>query len=442
MMLRRISAVALLCLRTALRSRMVVSLLLLLLLVLGLLPSMTRGDGTPTGEWRVLLTYPLTAVTVILGLATLWAGCAVFAGEIDAGRLQLTRIQPVRPFEIWLGHWLGLVLLNTLLLAVVWGALAVWVHVRIGSDDRQPDSLQQPWVTLSPAWPDPETAVQALMARWRAENRLDPEQSQAELRRELMRRIHAHHPLAPGETQVYPFTLDRPLDESIRLIELRIDLAAGTPMQRDLTGTLTVRDPDSGRAIAQTLDTREAGSHKPLRIDPGPLRQARRLEVVLQSAPGEDRPTVLVGRQAVTLRLPRGSHGANTLRAAFGLLGLMAVLTAVGLLFGAVLSFPVAAFCASITLVVVLLSRFVASQGYWWASDTPTLIEQLSTLLVRLVATAGAPVDLDTPIARLAALEWIPWRVFLHASFMRLVLYPLLLGTAAANALKYREVAK
>ena len=440
--LRRIGAVALLCLRTALRSRIVLSLLLLLLLVLGVLPPLTQGDGTPAGEWRVSIAYPLTAAIVVLGFATLWAGCAVFAGEINAGRLQLTRIQPIRPLEIWLGHWLGLLLLNALLLTLVGVALAAWTPFRLDPELRKDPALRHPWETLKPDWVDPAHAARQVVARWRAEGRFDAEVPDRELFREAVRLLHAHYPLAGGETLVFPFVLNRPLDAGVGSLNGSLDLRAGTPMRRDLVGHLTVRDPDTDRSVTQAFDTRVLGHQETFRIDAAPLTGARRLEVSIHSGNDPEAPSVLVGREALTLRLPRGHHALNALRAAFALLGLLALLTAVGLAFGAVFSFPVAAFCASVTLVVVLLSRFVASQGFWWEDDSPSGLTRLTHGVVRAVTLLTAPLHADAPIARFATAEWIPGAALRRAGLLRLGVYPAVLGALAAMALKRREVGR
>ena len=101
-MIRRVAAIALLGIRAPLRSRLVLGLLALLAVILAGI----RGDGTAQGEMRMLLTWTLGVAAGVLGAATLWAGCAAVASDIEAGRHAPTAVSPARPFEIWLGRWL------------------------------------------------------------------------------------------------------------------------------------------------------------------------------------------------------------------------------------------------------------------------------------------------------------------------------------------------
>jgi hypothetical protein len=96
-------------------------LLGLLLVAVVALPLTIKDDGTLVSRVQVLLRYTLGAVTIILSVSTLWAGCAAVATEVQDRQIQLIVTKPVRPCELWLGKWLGLMTLNALLLAVAGG---------------------------------------------------------------------------------------------------------------------------------------------------------------------------------------------------------------------------------------------------------------------------------------------------------------------------------
>ena len=113
----KVLAIALLAIRSAVRSRIVVVLLGLLLLSVVGLPLTVKGDGTLSGSVQVLLRYTLGFVQAILSIATLWAGCAAISQEIQDKHLHLIVTKPVHRIQIWLGKWLGLLILNAALLA-------------------------------------------------------------------------------------------------------------------------------------------------------------------------------------------------------------------------------------------------------------------------------------------------------------------------------------
>ena len=119
---RAVLAIARLTLREALRSRIVLLFGLLLAAVVVGLPAILKGDGTPAGLVRMTLGYTLGTAFGLIALATLWTGCALVSGDIATRTLELTRAKPVPAWRLWLGKWLGLLLLDILFLAGVYAA--------------------------------------------------------------------------------------------------------------------------------------------------------------------------------------------------------------------------------------------------------------------------------------------------------------------------------
>ena len=119
--MRKVLAITGIAIRTAIRSRVVLVLLALLLIAIVALPLTIKGDGTVTGDLQVLLRYTLGAVNIILSIATLWAGCAAIATEVQEHQVHLILTKPVTRAQLWLGKWLGLLVLNAALLAVAGG---------------------------------------------------------------------------------------------------------------------------------------------------------------------------------------------------------------------------------------------------------------------------------------------------------------------------------
>ncbi len=90
---------------------------LLLAAVVGL-PLLIKHDGTAAGFAQILITYTLGAVTMLLGLCTLWLACGTLARDIEDCQMQMVLVKPVARWQVWLGKWLGLVTLNAVLLAL------------------------------------------------------------------------------------------------------------------------------------------------------------------------------------------------------------------------------------------------------------------------------------------------------------------------------------
>src|SRR5271154_6869845 len=103
------------------------------------LPLMLKDDGSAKGLTQILLTYPLTAVTTLLGLATLWLSCGTLAKDVEECQMQVVSVKPIARWQIWLGKWLGILALNAVLLALSGAAifgLLLWRANRLPADQQ------------------------------------------------------------------------------------------------------------------------------------------------------------------------------------------------------------------------------------------------------------------------------------------------------------------
>src|SRR5437762_4045918 len=114
--MKRLFAIAKLTLKAALRYRLVQVLTVLLLGAVIGLPVIIKHDGTAGGFTQILLTYTLGAITALLGFATLWLACGTLARDVEECQMQMVAVKPIARWEIWLGKWTGIMLLNLLLL--------------------------------------------------------------------------------------------------------------------------------------------------------------------------------------------------------------------------------------------------------------------------------------------------------------------------------------
>lgn len=211
--MNQIAAIALLALRNALRSRVILVLLLLVLAAAFLLPHAIRHDGTPEGLIRLHLAYSLGIAGFLLTLASLWAGCAAISQEADDKTLQLVLVKPVPRLRIWLGKWLALLLINALLLTVVGILDAVTLQAALRRSQFEPEALararQTTLAALEPVQaplPDIKTEVQAEYEALRARHLLPenvPESTLLDsIKRTLLARAYA---IPPGGTHAWRF---------------------------------------------------------------------------------------------------------------------------------------------------------------------------------------------------------------------------------------------
>src|SRR3989441_9101263 len=128
--MQRVGAIAWLTWKAALRFRLFLVVAVLLLASVVGLPLLIKTDGTARGFTQILLTYTLTTISALLGLSTLWLACGTLARDVEDCQMQMVVVKPIARWQIWLGKWLGLLMLNAALLALAGGSVYLLLQWR------------------------------------------------------------------------------------------------------------------------------------------------------------------------------------------------------------------------------------------------------------------------------------------------------------------------
>ena len=127
----QILAIAKQTLRAHLRSRALLTIIPVLLCVIWILSSDTSGDGTLKSSYLVRLEYSINMAVLLCALITLWLSTFnLSAQEIESHQIQLMLTRPVRASQIWLGKFLGTLLISVALLALSF----TYIHWHIKRD--------------------------------------------------------------------------------------------------------------------------------------------------------------------------------------------------------------------------------------------------------------------------------------------------------------------
>lgn len=352
-----------------LRTRTIAAVLVLLVACVGLLPRAVRGDGTPSGDIQILLQYTLGFAFFILCLATLWSACALLAAEIDSRRIHLTVVKPVRPISLWLGRWLALLVIQAALLAVIYLGTYAQLHWRMRQDGWCPADRPASRRVTRPLLPSPSEEARAILASMHANGTRPQGVSDAAILRTLETRAREKFDVVnPDQDVRWRFRLGRPLQPGEPLtVRLRFDSEYST--REHVRGVCRIwpeaypervvehrLNDFTLNEIALPVDTRafsDAAGHDP---------EGLRTFVLVFRHVGETRRVsalMLRFRQDVALLTADGSFEANLARAALLQWAVLALLAAFGLTLSACFSLPVAAFVATLTLVLTLLGHAV-----------------------------------------------------------------------------------
>ncbi|MCS6772390.1 MAG: ABC transporter permease [Kiritimatiellae bacterium] len=356
---RRILAIAAITVRSAVRSKMVVCLLALMAAAVVGLPLTLKGDGTAEGQLRIVLNYSLGAAFGLLALSSLWAGALSISEEIEQKQIHLVAVKPVTCMEIWLGKWLGIMAINTVLLAAAFAAtLALLPRDLLDAQSDKRGDWQLVFQPVSPVEENLESAAQALLEERIRSGAYPADVNQQvalrQIRQELLARSSA---VAPGRRKDWSFQLDRPIRaaESVR-IRFR-----ASPSQLNLSGSEGIWIASvSGATVWQTNVTFIPQSVQVVDVPAGVLAGARELTLSFVNRDSSNQTLIFDPADGIRVLLPAGGFYGNCARAFVMLLTRLAFLSAVGVTSGALFSVPVALFMAVAFLLSVQLAGYTA----------------------------------------------------------------------------------
>jgi hypothetical protein len=352
-------AIARLTWKAAFRFRLFWALAGLLLLSAVALPLLLKDDGTARGFIQILLTYNLSVIISLLGFATLWLACGTLARDIEDCQIQLVAVKPVPRWQIWLGKWLGIMMLNAMLLAVAGGSvflLLQWRAQQLPEAQRQILKNEVFVARASLKEPPPDLAVVAeRIFRKRLAQTPVADSERAYVRQQILEQVRAGVQIVPPDFR-RRWVLDLGLKAhwlKDQPMFLRFKFhAAQTNTTDTFLGLWQVGPPETDQVFTFPMSLAPDTFHE-VQIPSNLFEASGKLTVEF------------INRNDVALLFPledgfevlyrEGGFGLNYMRGLLILLSWLGLLAALGLAAGSFLSFPVAAFF-SVSLLVVGLS--------------------------------------------------------------------------------------
>lgn len=361
--MQRCLAIALLTWKAAFRFRLFWVLAFLLLASVVVLPLLIKDDGTARGFTQILLTYTLTVITSLLGLATLWLACGILAKDIEECQLQMVAVKPIPRWQIWLGKWLGLVLLNLALLCVAGTSVYVllnWRANRLPAPQREilRKEILVARGSLKPRPPNIERDAQRLFEQ-RVQTANVPPSEHDELRKQLRELVQSAHQVSmPGVPK--DWTIDVGMRRALLRDEplfIRIKFYVA---RTNATGSyFTTWQIGSAKAAVSRDLLLAAETPTEFRVPPNLFDDQGRLFVRLIN---RDQTTLIVPiEDGFEVLYREGGFALNFVRGLLIIACWLALLAAIGLASATFLSFPVAAFFSASLLFVVFSSGTLAN---------------------------------------------------------------------------------
>ncbi|MBL9128428.1 MAG: ABC transporter permease [Verrucomicrobiales bacterium] len=351
-------AVAWLTVRAAFRYRLVVVLMALLVGAVIVLPVVIKHDGTAQGFTQILLTYTLGVISALLSLVTLWLACGTLARDVDECQMQVVATKPIPRWQIWFGKWLGVMLLNAMLLAVSTGAVFLLLQWRATQLPLQVQEALRSNVLTSRAAvkeppPDLDAKVDALIQERRSELTAQGVDLRT-FRAQAREMIKAREQLVPPE-YFRRFELDfRGRREHLKRNPIFVRLKFHTPelsSKRPYEIEVVAGPPESPQRVGTMQKLAAEASHE---IELGGVVLDAREFLVVEIANRSDTPLIFPMEDGFEVLYREGGFGLNYVRAVIVLACSLGLLAAIGLFAASFLSFPVAAFLATTVLILGL----------------------------------------------------------------------------------------
>jgi hypothetical protein len=453
--MNRILTMARLTWKSAFRYRLFWVMAVLLVAAVVGLPLILQDDGTAKGLTQIVLTYTLSAITVLLGFATLWLSCGTLARDVEEGQMQVVSIKPIARWQIWLGKWAGILALNATLLALSGASvylLLQWRSQRLPAEQQR--ILQEEIFVARAAArerpPDLKPEIERLTALWHKQNpsaTLAPEDV-----KELNNRIAAQ---ARSEVEEVPPQYSKLWVINLSSLPPRV---RQEPMQ--LRFMLHVADPNP--AATYQMVWRVGPTNAPAQFFEETLPPDSFQEITvppLLDANGNlcvacgnlnDTSLFFPMENGFEVLYRESSFGINFARGLAVILCWLALLSAVGLASASFLSFPVASFCSLAVLLVGLSTGTLSAVQeqksiFEFSSDKPGVAKKVIDSIAVPVFTAALKiinlVEGFSPVDSLSTGHSITWGQLARAVEQIVILMGGFFGVAGVLLFHRRELA-
>jgi len=460
--MQRLFAIAGLTWKAAFRFRLFLVLAVWLLAAVVGLPLLIKDDGTARGFTQVLLTYTLSVITALLGWSTLWLSCGTLARDIEECQMQVVAVKPIARWQIWLGKWLGLMLLNAALLALAGGsvyALLQWRATRLPPDQQ---GILRNEVLVSRGTARPASVAKFIEEETDRQTRDQLKKSGIAvadlslLRQQIKEQIKADFQIVPPATHSSPYRAwkidlglaKRYLRDQPLFLRVKFNTALTETGNTATCGALwQVGVPETPRVWRSEWMSLAAETFHEFQI-PANLFDDNGVLTVFFINPN-DVALLFPLEDGVEVLFRQGGFGLNFVRGLGIIWCWMALLAALGLAAASFLSFPVAAFL-SLAILTIYFSSGTMSEVVEMGSVLGVSHEggvnrlPIDALFVRAFKSLlwlGNQVKQFSPIDALSVGRSISWQQLGLAFGLIVVLFGGIVGSIGAAIFSRRELA-
>jgi hypothetical protein len=452
--MNKIWAVARNTLAGALRMKIAAVVIVLLAALLPMMSLVMGGDGTLLGKLQTFSSYSLSLVGVMLGVLTITVSAFTLSDEIRRKQIFLTVTKPIARWQLLLGKFLGVIILDVVLLiifaALVYGLTCLIPYIARATPQERLIAQNEFFTAreglkIQVDMDRLNKRVQERYLQLEKEHRLPESMTRMDVLSQLVNEERTREQsINPGESRQWDFHGVRPSSDPNTMIFVRFKYdAAVTSPDGKVYGLWSVGDLSSYAQQSLTTPVYNISWSAPVRIvqeyavPAGAVTSQGDLSVGFLNSPELNVSTIMVGELEVLYKV--SSFTDNYCRALLLLLIRLVFLAALGITLTTWLSFPVAMLGCVTVFAIGTMNGFVVESieglGFGIGMIYQFTIHPLLMLLPRFDG------DLS-PTQYIITGRVIQWLFLLKAAGQTIGIKSLLLMLLGMFVFRSREVAK
>lgn len=452
--MRSVWAVARNTIRQAVRMKIAVVFVVLLIILLPLMGVSVTGDGTLKGRLQTFVSYGLSLTSILLCLLTIVVSVYSLTSDIKQRQIFTVITKPIRRFQLLLGKLLGVVLLDVALLvlfsAIIYG-VAIYMPKFYDSIEDELVQVDNEFYTARASLAAPEVDVikdvDETYLRLKQSDQLPQDMPPSKIKAYLtsLKRLEKRA-AEPGRELIWEFNNVEPIDPNGSLfIRFKYDVSVNPPdshvhSQWFAGDYRQVRYGDKAETpIYETPVRRDpVRAFREIEVPAAAVAKDGYLAVGFLNVPINNTVVIFPLEDGLEVLYKADTFTANFVRAVLLILFRLVFLACLGVLGATFLSFPVA-------ILFCLVIFFTASFSGFVLESFDFLSENLSgvySYTIRPVIRLLPQFDKFNPTKFLIEARLISWPLLAKVIGLMVCVKGFLLLLVALLIFSYREIAK
>ncbi len=454
--MRSIWAVAANTIKQALRMRIAVVFIILLLILLPVMGLITTGDGTLKGRLQTYTSYGMSLTSLLLCLLSIIVSVYTLTSDFDGKQIYTVLTKPLHRFQFLVGKLIGVMILNIALLILFSAIIYAVVVFTPGFSKAPEDELEQAKnefftarTGLRPAEIDVSQEVKAAYEKLQRTGQLEqifenvPKQTiMAQL---TAQKKQEKQSAVVGRELVWEFEKVKPLDSSRSLfIRFKYDVSVNPPdlsvYSRWEAGDIRqIKDGSTITPPFYRTDRKDLiRTFHEIEVPADVVAADGYLAIIFLNVPLNRTVVMFPPEDGLEILYKADTFTANFLRAVLLILSRLIFLTCLGILAATFLSFPVAILLCLAVFLTGTISVFIVESFDYLSKDLIGIYQILLRPIIQLLPQF----DKANPSKYLVPARLLSWLALARIAVSMVLVKSGLLFAAGILIFSRRELAR